>query len=190
MDLEKTIGARLFSFPEKHPLNAVFNAPNPATGPAERALEVSMQKEVAGVNREKLTQQLFGRPSYKDSGPLKACLVKKSDLELCFNQAEQAWISLLESSFEQNFNDLPHCYTTRPFLTGAAHQYRASRVEINCYSFLDICRYCRGTFSHMMGSGKIHQTLSDFFSKLKVKVDFRGSEMQMLAFSYERTDIV
>lgn len=189
VELEKTIGTRLFSFPASHPLNAIFNAPNPATAAAngERALEVSMQREVTGVNREKLTQQLFGKPSYKDCGPLKACLAKKSDLELCFNQAEQAWVSLLEGSFEQNINDLPHCYTTRPLLAG--QQYRASRVTIDWYSFLDICRYCRGTFSHMIGSGKMHEMLSDFFGKLKVAVDFRGSDMHMLAFSYEKTDI-
>ena len=195
LDLEKTIGARLFSFPRESPLNALFNAPNPATVSGERALlGVSMHREVAGVNREKLTQELFGRPSYKESGFLKACLAKKSeksDIELCFNQAEQAWLSLLEGSFEQNFNELPHCYTTRPLLARATHQYRASRVEIDWYSFLDICRYCRGTFSHMMGSGKMQDLLIDFFKKLKVNITFsKATVIQGLAFSYEKTDIV
>ena len=195
LDLEKTIGARLFSFPREQTLNAIFNAPNPAAISGERALlEVSMHREVAGVNREKLTQELFGRPSYKESGSLKSCLAKKSeksDIELCFNQAEQAWLSLLEGNFEQNFNELPHCYTTRPLLAEVTYQYRASRVEIDWYSFLDICRYCRGTFSHMMGSGKMQYMLIDFFKKLKVNITFsKATVIQGLAFSYEKTDIV
>lgn len=187
-DLEKTIGVRLFAFPERHPLNAVFNAPNPATVPAAKALEVSMQREVVGVNREKLTQQVFGRPSYKDSGPLKACLAKKSDLDVCFNQSEQAYLSLLEGSFDLDINSLPHCYTTSHLPAVEGTKYIISKTEYHLYSFLDICRYCRGTLSHLLGSGKMHQQLADFFRKLKISADFTGSDMQILAFSYETTD--
>lgn len=104
--------------------------------------------------------------------------------------SEQAFLSLLEGSFEldiNGINGLPHCYTTSPLL--ADRKYKISRSEMGLYSFLDICRYCRGTLSHLLGSGKMHQMLGDFFQKLRVGVDFTGRDMQLLAFSYEKTDI-
>ncbi len=185
-DLEKTMTSRLFYFPFDEKLNLLFNAP--PVSPSKE-LEVSMQKEVTGMHREELTQKLFGKPSYKDCGSLKACLNKKTDLEMCFNQSEQSFLSWMEKiEFEDNanINRLPHCYATRPLKPG---NYDVSKIEIDLYSFLDICRYCRGTLAHMVGSRKMLATVIDFFKRLGITINFIGENIEILAFSYEKTDI-
>ncbi len=187
IDLKETMDLRLFEFPLNKELNLLFNAP---TVSPSKALEVSMQKEITGMQREELTQKLFGKPSYKDCESLKACLNEKSDLAMCFNQSEQSFLSWLEKTkFENNtdINGLPHCYATQPLVVG--REYNISKIEIDLFSFLDICRYCRGTLAHMVGSGKMLHTVKDFFERLGIIINFTGKDIDILAFSYEKTDI-
>jgi hypothetical protein len=185
--LEDIISLRLFSFPEGHVLRTLLN--NPTTVPKSKELETSIKKDIVGLNREKLTQQVFGRPCYQNSGSIKACLNKASDLEPCFNQSEQAFLTWLEKvdSLKNNFNELPHCYSPNPFPKEG--NYSVSNIQVNLYSFLDICRYCRGTMAYMLGTGKMLDVFIKFFNKLGVELNPKQDAIQIFAFSYENTGI-
>lgn len=187
--LEDVIPSRLFSLPEEHEFRTLLN--NPTKIPKSKELETSIKKDIVGLNRERLTQQVFGRPSYQNSGPIKACLNKSSDLEPCFNQSEQAFLTWLEKvdSLKNNFNELPHCYSTNPFPKEG--NYPVSNIQVNLYSFLDICRYCRGTMAYMLGTGKMLDIFKNFFYKLGVELTPNQQQdvIQIFAFSYENTGI-
>lgn len=140
------------------------------------------------IFRADLTQQLYGRPCYIDTKDGKACF--GSGCESYFNQSEQAFLSWLEGStnFGPSLNDLPHCYSLQPF--PKKDTYKVSKIQIDLFSFLDICRYCRGTMSYMLGTRKMQDIFVSFFNKLEIQIEPLTKDVtKIFAFSYEKTGI-
>lgn len=177
-DLRITMESRLdFTTAKKKPQK-------PTSEQEKYRLEISSTEEA--LRRSNLTYALFGKPCYNDIGDDKACL--GSGCELYFNQSEQAFLSWLGHMVVIGGGKTrPHWCTTKPLDPGK--RYNILKFETTLFSFLDICRYCRGTMAYMMGSDKMKNILQGLFQNLKIDADIPKEAIQLFAFSYEKTDV-
>lgn len=151
----------------------------------------------AAYQRSFFTERMFGWPayfSYADDPAIKVCFGK--DLDLCFNQSEQTFLSFLEEGSEDlcltpdadASSEHVNIALANPF-EESTQTYNLSKIELYFYSTLDICRYCRGTLSSMLHSGKLKDSLTKFFKHGGVKIDVVNENIQMFAFSNQTTEI-
>lgn len=94
-----------------------------------------------------------------------------------FNQSEQAFISaLLEGRVNEEF--------------GAPVEGTKYNVKITLYSYLDVCFYCRGTFSRMLSNNKLREYLNrSIFSDVQaIQMDYNNTigTIMIEAHSIER----
>lgn len=150
----------------------------------------------ASFNRSRFTERMFGRSAYchfiNETGDDKVCFI--DDVDFCFCQSEQSFMSFLEDEnedeeplFEGSIAERSHIV-----LGGALPKdtpVQIANIRIDMYSTLDICRYCRGTFSHMLENGKLKRTLATFFQRRGVTgLDINNALLEMYAFSNNETN--
>jgi len=141
-----------------------------------------------------LTNALYGQPCYLGDN---SCFGNQSKMAgIYFNQSEQAYISWLKRAgsgqgrpiveLQQNF-----VQKTQPLDSYNATPYNIEEAQIHLYSYLDICRYGRGTMACMLGNGEMTVLLNDFFTQgLKIKLSEGGvKNVRIFAFSCKGTDV-
>ena len=146
--------------------------------------------------RSRFTARMFGRSAYchfvKETGDDKVCFI--DDVDFCFCQSEQLFMSFLEDADE---NEKPLFYGS---VSERAHELlgralprdvliTAKEIRIDMYSTLDICRYCRGTFSHILQNNRLKRTLDSFFKRRGVNgLNINDATLTMYAFSNNQTN--
>lgn len=72
----------------------------------------------------------------------------------------------------------------------------SDNVVVCHYNRKDTCRYCRGTFSHMLASKLINRKICSFVDKMSKKSGgtnfsdvYENIPMQLYAFAKETTDL-
>lgn len=178
-DLKATMESRLdFSTAKKKP-------PKPSTEIEKYKQEIDSSEEA--LRRSNLTQVLYGKPCYNDFGNDKACL--GNGCESYFNQSEQAYFSWLGRAVVMGKGEQSgsHWCTSKPMASG--QKYKISRIETTFFSWLDICRYYRGTMSYMMSTDKLRNTYQTLFQNLKIDADFAKEAIELYAISNEKTDV-
>lgn len=106
----------------------------------------------------------------------------KDGLGNCFFDSEQSFLSLLESA------DAP-CETD--FTEKKGVNYELSRVDLYFYSYRDMCRFCRGTFSHMMHEKILQEKVLAFLTNRFDKGKFKEQDdyyFNVMVFGHEKTD--
>lgn len=151
------------------------------------------QKVEEQSDRDLIFLNLFGRNRYdplaNGDERIAPCLMLKGldgkeikdGLGNCFFDSEQSFLSILGDE------DAP--YET-DFIKNTDETYKLLRVDLSFYSYRDICRFCRGTFSHMMSKGYLQNRILNFltnkFDKDKLSV-IEGCVFNVLVFAHEKT---
>ena len=159
-----------------------------------RRLFPKSQRIGAVDNTDSIFWNLFGRLRYDhltaEDKVIAPCLVLKGPdgkdlkdgLGNCFFDSEQSFLSMLENA------DTP-CETDLKKENDA--MYELSAINLSFYSFRDMCRFCRGTFSHMMHEKilqeKVLSFLTNRFDKGKFKAN-DGHYFNVMVFGHEKTD--
>ncbi len=159
-----------------------------------RRLFPKSQRLGAVDNTDSIFLNLFGRLRYDHltagDKVIAPCLVLKGPdgkdlkdgLGNCFFDSEQSFLSMLENA------DTP-CETD--FKKENDAMYELSSINLSFYSFRDMCRFCRGTFSHMMHEKilqeKVLSFLTNRFDKGKFKAN-GGHYFDVMVFGHEKTD--
>lgn len=151
----------------------------------EKLLLLAMIDKEEDTKREIIAQRLFERSHSKDYGTLKSCLA--GGFNECFKQSEQAFLSCLEDP-ESGMYIPP----SPPFLPagvgGDERSVVVQSVDLYLYSYLDICRICRGTMSHMLFTKKINKSIESFLEKISPDITFgENYTLKILAFGHKVT---
>ncbi|MEI8296095.1 MAG: hypothetical protein WCG04_06200, partial [Alphaproteobacteria bacterium] len=194
-DLKKLISSvegRIFMAPEeagdsegaKHTAKKIKKS----TMTEQEKYESELRGNQEALNRVELTNALYGQPCYMGENSCFGANSKSSGVY--FNQSEQAFLSWLEQAglvamnkkLKQNFHPIKNL---EPGKT------RILKVQMDLYSYLDICLYCRGTMAQMLKNGKMAIIIQGFFNTgLGISIDRLSPEaLQIFAFSYDGTDI-
>ncbi len=112
-----------------------------------------------------------------------------------FHQSEQAFLTFLDSPTKENyFCKTLHFPRDTDQTTTAKSQ--AINTTVYLYSTLDICRYCRGTFSWLMHTEELHNSLKEFVEALYFKkeedqsiyqIKMGDTDLKVFAISNEQT---
>jgi hypothetical protein len=103
---------------------------------------------------------------------------------IVFNQSEQAFLSFLKKSSQENYKALK---SLPPTLGNDQHDI--THIRLNLYSTYDICHYCRGTLAYMLYNGTLKENIRDFFRQQTINLNLNQSDFQIYAFSNKSTDI-
>ncbi|MDP2194305.1 MAG: hypothetical protein Q8K36_07245 [Alphaproteobacteria bacterium] len=144
--------------------------------------------------RDQIFWNLFGRLRYdqmetSDSIILEPSMVlteengkeKRYGLGRCFFDSEQTFLSMLEAGSAP-------CETDVPIIAEMQHELLSTNLIF--YSFRDMCRFCRGTFSHMLYKTYLQQRVFEFLKKqfdagkLTVRED---RDLSVIVFGHEET---
>ena len=147
------------------------------------------------AQHESIVYNLFGRlryDEYQQKGKIVTPCFKKEPkgqkiigLGHCFFDSEQTFLSLLEQS-----SDIPEMDFPLPEGEG----YVIKGIGIHCYSFRDMCRFCRGTLSHMLFTGALKENVVNFLTNKFDSAKFRTGDgevdLKLFVYSYEKTSKV
>ena len=137
---------------------------------------------------------LFGRlpydPMAEGEKMINPCLVLKGPdskevkdgLGNCFFDSEQSFLSVLEN---------PDAPCEIDFTVQKGVNYKLLCVDLSFYSFRDMCRFCRGTFSHMLQKEYLQKRVLDFLTNRFDAGKFRADEgyvFNVMVFGHEKTD--
>jgi hypothetical protein len=99
-----------------------------------------------------LCHNLFGHEAF-NTPDKKGCFT--GVFKDCFAHSEQAFLNFLENP--------------SPFHVAFSKKFdirQATHFNVNLFSYRDICRYCRGTFSHLHSTQQLKRILIDFYQSL------------------------
>ncbi|CAO5683223.1 MAG: hypothetical protein HEEMFOPI_01931 [Holosporales bacterium] len=137
-----------------------------------------------------ITTVLFKRKRYEEHEGRDPCFVLKNldnqdyrcGLGYCFFDSEQVFLSFLES-------DSPDCKTN---MSIEGVQYKLNSMKLFLYNYRDMCRFCRGTLSHLLNNKKLSillmRILEDLFNKKNAKILSDSYSLEVYAFGHEKTD--
>ena len=118
----------------------------------------------------------------------------------CFHQSEQHFSTLMDLSASElgQLGDHLHVYRCVNSLPSHAvvdnSDSVANNIVVCFYNRKDMCRYCRATFSHMMGSKLINRKICAFVNKIFDDTDVFANPhdetpVQIYAFAKETTEL-
>ena len=120
----------------------------------QRVIDRFMDKADDIGTRDSRTQALFERSSHIDTATCKACF-EGDEFGKCFFQSEPCFLTCLETKGDGD--EFFKRRTDDNLMSGVTYQ-----IIVDLYSYQDICRVCRGTFSHLLSTGKLRTSLVDF----------------------------
>lgn len=156
-----------------------------------KTLEENLQ---ATNNRNDFCLKMFGQPAYFKLNNTFCRVCFGEDLNTCFDQSEQSWLNFLTETIEEidlsKGNDY-FCPIKPLFLedseTYMHTKYDVENIDINLYSCLDICRYCRGTMSYMLVNKNLKKIIQEFFER--GCEEFSLNSLKLFAYSNVETKI-
>ncbi|HCI48502.1 MAG: hypothetical protein A2621_01570 [Alphaproteobacteria bacterium RIFCSPHIGHO2_01_FULL_41_14] len=144
------------------------------------------------ISREGICRNLFDSSAYlEDSLPPKLttsnprCFLEKRSC--AFGDSEQAFIEYLkniEGSLSPRRN-MPHIQFDTP--GNDTTITNLTKVSLDLYSYLDVCRFCRGTLSCMLHNGKMADIIGNFLIKAGIipsdHPPIEGIQIQAFSFN-------
>ena len=121
---------------------------------------------------------------------------KEGEFGRCFHQSEQHFITLLNADEDELLQVRDHLCVESNMGVLEGQESLADNVVVCLYNRKDTCRYCRGTFSHMLASKFINRKICSFVDKMSKKSGgtnfsdvYENISMQLYAFAKETTDL-
>lgn len=153
-----------------------------------KALEKKAEDE---ISKDKICFALFGRTGFGDVTSVHSCFrtEKTKDAEsggmpYYFNDSEQVFLSFLQLAGSKPSDSPPTIRLVTERYQGDLDRM-ASSVSLRFYSFFDMCRFCRGTFSQVLSNAFLHDHLAALLKKEKINMP-PSTKIDIHAFGYDR----
>lgn len=121
---------------------------------------------------------------------------KEGEFGRCFHQSEQHFVTLLNADEDELLQLRDHLCVESNMGALENQESSADNVVICLYNRKDTCRYCRGTFSHMLATKLMNRKICSFIDKMSKKSGgtifsdaYEKISMKFYAFAKETTDL-